>query len=166
MQFNPLKNHTPHVIAMGEKVHLQVPAQAHKIIYIDFVKRNKNFHEPWVFVPSDPSYFDQYLKRMKLGGSLGVFVFSNNTEELIGVINLNSIKLDPFSSATLGYYGEQAISGKGLMKEGILLILNHAFKNIGLNRVEANIQPRNSASIALVKSCGFTYEGYSKKFIK
>ena len=166
MQFIPLKNHVPHVIAMGDKIHLQVPAQVHKKTYLDFVKRNKNFHEPWVFVPSDPGYFDQYIRRMKLGGTLGVFVFCNATEELVGVINLNSIKLDPFSSATLGYYGEQEISGKGLMKEAIMLMLNHAFKNIGLNRIEASIQPQNDASLALVKACGFTYEGFSKKFLK
>ncbi|MDG1859324.1 MAG: GNAT family protein, partial [Emcibacteraceae bacterium] len=142
------------------------PAHVHKQIYIEFAKRNRSFHEPWVYVPSDPNYFDQYVRRIKLGGTLGVFVFSNDSNELIGVINLNSIKLDPFSSATLGYYGEQMLSGQGLMKEAINLVLNHAFKNIGLNRVEANIQPKNEASIALVKACGFTYEGFSKKFLK
>jgi len=52
------------------------------------------------------------------------------------------------------------------MKEAIHLVLEHAFLKIGLNRVEANIQPGNSASIALVKSMGFTKEGFSRKFLQ
>jgi [ribosomal protein S5]-alanine N-acetyltransferase len=35
-----------------------------------------------------------------------------------------------------------------------------------VNRLEANIQPGNTASIALVKSCGFMKEGYSPKYLK
>jgi ribosomal-protein-alanine N-acetyltransferase len=35
-----------------------------------------------------------------------------------------------------------------------------------LHRVEANIQPRNRASIALVKSLGFRQEGYSPRYLK
>jgi [ribosomal protein S5]-alanine N-acetyltransferase len=166
MQFIPLKTYVPHVIAKGNKVHLQVPANVHRQTYLDFVKRNREFHEPWVYVPDEPRYYDQYINRLKMGRTLGVFVYTNDTEEFVGVINLNSIKLEPFSSAALGYYGEQKFSGQGMMKEGILLILNHAFNNVGLNRIEANIQPKNAQSLALVKACGFTYEGFSKKFLK
>ena len=35
-----------------------------------------------------------------------------------------------------------------------------------LHRLEANIQPDNAASIALVRSCGFAREGYSPRYLK
>lgn len=155
-----------HTVATGERVHLQLPAPCHKNLFVNFVRRNKEFHEPWVYVSSDPKFYDQYLRRMKMGSSLGFFVFTNMGSEFVGVINLNSIRLDPFSSASLGYYADEGFCKKGLMKEGIRLVLGHAFYKIGLNRVEANIQPGNTASLALVKSIGFQKEGFSAKFLQ
>jgi len=165
VKFSPLKKIFSQTIARSEKVQLQVPSVAHKNTFIDFALRNKQFHEPWVYVSADPVYFDQYLRRMKMGKMLGFFVFTKDRGEFVGVINLNSIRLDPFGSATLGYYTEEKLSGNGYMKEAIRLVLGHAFVKIGLNRVEANIQPGNEASIGLVKSIGFTKEGFSKKYL-
>lgn len=166
MDFVPLINPTANVIGIGENIHLQLPSRMHKNIFIDFVKRNKKYHEPWVYVSSDPRFYDQYISRMKMGKTFGVFVFTNTDNQFVGVINLNSIRLDPFSSATLGYYAEQTLSGKGYMKEALNLILDHAFIKIGLNRVEVNVQPNNIASLALIKSVGFTKEGFSRKYLK
>jgi len=55
---------------------------------------------------------------------------------------------------------------RGYMSEGLGLILRYAFKQLKLHRLEANIQPRNRASIALVKRAGFVREGYSKRYLK
>jgi ribosomal-protein-alanine N-acetyltransferase len=44
--------------------------------------------------------------------------------------------------------------------------MKHAFSDLGLHRVEANIQPGNTASIALAKRCGFQLEGYSPRYLK
>ena len=52
------------------------------------------------------------------------------------------------------------------MREGLQAVVRHAFGKLGLHRVEANIQPDNSASIALVRSCGFSQEGYSPRYLK
>jgi ribosomal-protein-alanine N-acetyltransferase len=52
------------------------------------------------------------------------------------------------------------------MKEGMLLVLRHAFYDLKLHRVEANIQPGNKASLALVRSCGFVKEGFARKMLR
>lgn len=166
VNFTPLKSVFTHTIARGEMVELQIPAMAHKKTFIDFVRRNRNFHEPWVYVSGDPAYFDQYMRRMKMGKMLGFFVLTKETQDFVGVVNLNSIRLDPFGSGTLGYYAEEQMCGNGYMKEAIKLVLRHSFQKIGLNRVEVNIQPENEASIHLIKAAGFTKEGFSKKYLK
>jgi ribosomal-protein-alanine N-acetyltransferase len=40
------------------------------------------------------------------------------------------------------------------------------FRDLRLHRVEANIQPHNAPSIALVRRAGFTREGYSPRYLK
>ena len=45
------------------------------------------------------------------------------------------------------------------MREGIELVLRHAFLTLRLHRIEANIQPGNHASIALARGAGFQPRG-------
>jgi ribosomal-protein-alanine N-acetyltransferase len=52
------------------------------------------------------------------------------------------------------------------MGEAMRLVTRYAFDEMGLHRLEANIQPANTASIALVRSCGFVQEGYSPDYLR
>jgi ribosomal-protein-alanine N-acetyltransferase len=52
------------------------------------------------------------------------------------------------------------------MREALALMLRDSFRTLRLHRVEANIQPDNLASIALVRRAGFEREGYSPRYLK
>ncbi|WP_425329594.1 GNAT family N-acetyltransferase [Streptomyces hygroscopicus] len=67
-------------------------------------------------------------------------------------------------SGTLGYTAYASTTGHGYMTEGLGLLIQHAFGELGLHRLEANIQPDNTPSLALVKRLGFEREGYSTAF--
>lgn len=85
--------------------------------------------------------------------------------ELVGVFNVTQIALGNFRSAYLGYHGYPATAGRGLMTEAMGEVLRFAFTEVGLHRIEANIQPENTRSIALVKRAGFRKEGYSPRYL-
>jgi ribosomal-protein-alanine N-acetyltransferase len=45
-------------------------------------------------------------------------------------------------------------------------VLRHALGTLGLHRVQANVQPDNARSIAVVEGLGFRREGYSPRYLK
>ena len=85
---------------------------------------------------------------------------------IVGVFMLNQIVRRLFQSAYMGYYAERPFTRQGYMTEGLQLVLRHTFMTMRLHRVEANIQPENVASIALVKRAGFRLEGFSPRYLK
>jgi len=93
-------------------------------------------------------------------------VIERRSGAIAGVININEVIRGAFQCGALGYYAFSPYAGRGLMYEGMLLVLKYAFQKLKLHRVEANIQPGNWASIALVRKCGFVREGLSRRMLK
>lgn len=89
-----------------------------------------------------------------------------SSPQIIGQVSLNHIGYGALMGATAGYWIASAFEGKGLMAEGLSLALDVAFARLSLHRVEANIIPRNTRSIALVERLGFRYEGLAKELVR
>lgn len=85
---------------------------------------------------------------------------------VVGVLNLSQIVWGQFRSAYLGYYGMAAYARRGLMTQALRSTVSYAFKAMGLHRLEVNIQPGNTASIALARRGGFSKEGFSHRYLR
>lgn len=128
-------------------------------------RASRRLHRPWVSAPCDAEAFARHLARFD-GQTHHGFVVETRSGELAGAIHLTNIVMGAFRSGYLGYYAFAGCEGRGLMTQGLNAVLRHAFSELSLHRVEANIQPGNAASIALVRRCGFQLEGYSPKYLK
>lgn len=140
-----------------------VSAQDEKA-FLDAVHRSVVLYEGWVSPPNSPEAFAAFLEKYSTECNYS-FLAKNNAGSLVGTININEIVRGAFQSAFLGYYAFEPNSGKGLMKEAMTSVISIAFHELGLHRLEANIQPENSRSIGLVKSLGFRLEGYSPRYL-
>ena len=104
--------------------------------------------------------------RMKQDDFRAFLACNNETGAIAGVINVSQIYRGPFQSAYLGFYAMEGHQGHGLMREALGLTLRVAFDQLKLHRLEANVQPNNVRSVALVKSSGFRLEGFSPRYLK
>src|SRR5688572_3395313 len=113
-----------------------------------------------------PQRFADYIKRCGQTDFEGFLVCRIIDDAIVGSINLSQIFRGGFQNAYLGYQIGADFAGQGYMTEALALMLRHAFVDLKLHRLEANIQPGNLASIALVKRAGFVKEGYSRRYLK
>ena len=123
-------------------------------------------HSPWVNPPLSAAAFRTRVARMGGPDNLAFAVRRADTDALVGCVELTNIVRGVFLSAYLGYYAFAGHERQGLMTAGLRGVARHAFQRLGLHRLEANIQPANVASIALVRACGFQQEGYSPRYLK
>jgi [ribosomal protein S5]-alanine N-acetyltransferase len=82
--------------------------------------------------------------------------------EHVGSIGLWRIEKKNYR-AEIGYMLEPALHGKGIMYEALQKVLDYGFRELKLHSIEAQIDPRNAASAALLKKGGFVQEGYFKE---
>lgn len=153
-------------IETGDQVHLRRLSARDRRPFLDAVRRSRRLHGRWVEAPETPQEFDDYLRRSRRPDAVAFLVRRNEDDAICGVVSMGQIHLGPFKSAYLGYYAFEPLAGRGYMTEGLRLVLRHAFKSMGLHRLEANVQPQNAVSIALVERLGFRREGYSPRYLK
>ncbi|MEO6967801.1 MAG: GNAT family N-acetyltransferase [Rhodanobacteraceae bacterium] len=151
---------------MSHRVYLRHPDLADKREFLAAVRKSRALHHPWAAPPSVPAQFRVYIEKTTLPANLGFLVCIGDSKRIAGVINITNIVLGEFRSGYLGYYVFTGYEHQGFMREGLQFAVRHAFKSLQLHRLEANIQPANAASIALVKACGFIKEGYSRRYLK
>ena len=149
-----------------DRVGIRRPTEADADEFVALMRASHALHHPWGEYPVTPEKFAEYLRRRAAPDADGFFVCARATGLIAGVININSIVRGFFHSAYLGYYAAAPYAGRGYMTEGLRLVTRYAFDALELHRLEANIQPANTASIALARRCGFRYEGFSPKYLK
>jgi ribosomal-protein-alanine N-acetyltransferase len=126
---------------------------------------SQKLHRPWLEAPATRAAARSWLESQ---GDRRIAYVACRREDgaIVGVFNLSEIVRGLFQSAYSSYYVHADHAGQGYMSEGLQLLLREAFGPLGLHRVEANIQPGNTASIALVRRAGFRLEGLSPRYLK
>jgi ribosomal-protein-alanine N-acetyltransferase len=142
------------------------PSPGYAEEFLAAVRRSRRLHKGWVSPPADLEQFRQYVKSQRLANRKGFLVVDGDSSELAGVINVTEIVRGAFQSAYLGYYAFVPFEGRGFMFQGMQLVIAHCFGVMKLHRLEANVQPENARSIALVQALGFQREGFSPRYLK
>jgi ribosomal-protein-alanine N-acetyltransferase len=160
------KAHMKSAAVVGEVVFLRHPVARDLEEFISLNRASARLHRGLVSPPTEPGQFHAFLKRCRRADGVCFLICRVEDGAIIGSINLSQIFRGGFQNAYLGYYVGRPYAGQGYMTEALRLMLRHAFLHLKLHRLEANIQPGNMASIALVRRAGFAQEGYSRRYLK
>ncbi|RLV70727.1 Acetyltransferase [Streptomyces sp. CBMAI 2042] len=173
---------TPY-LAEGPRTALRRFTQADAAEFTARARESRAHHRPWLFPPERTDTYAAYADTLARDPAREGFLVCERGEvnevgevgegspdgavtgAIAGFININNIVLGGFRCGALGYGAFAHAAGRGLMGEALGLVMDLAFGPLGLHRLEANIQPGNAASIALVRRAGFRLEGFSPDFL-
>jgi len=150
----------------GLRTRIHLPTGEDEEAFLAAMRDSVGLHYPWLSAPKDHKGWLRYMKRLERDSEAGYLVKRIQDGAICGVVNLNIITYEALCSAYVSYFGVAGQAEQGYMKEGLSQVIQVAFDELGLHRLEANIQPENLASIALAQSVGFQYEGFSPRFLK
>lgn len=142
-----------------------------------YFARNRSYMQPWNPLVDD-AFFTVDWQAARLENDLAMFQadravrfwlfeqIDTRLERVIGHVALSNIIRGALQGCHLGYMIDQAEAGKGLITEAAQCVIAYGFTDLGLHRIEANIMPRNHASLRVVEKLGFTREGFSPRYLR
>jgi len=155
-------------------LYLRSPIGSDMEQWLDLRSKSKAFLKPWEPLwPEDDLTSIGYRRRLKAyaqqrhnGTARTYFLFRRSDNQLIGGISLTRITYGITRSGMLGYWMGADHAGQGHMKKAVPALLDFAFLNLRLKRIEAACLPTNTTSINLLKKCGFSEEGYAREYLE
>jgi ribosomal-protein-alanine N-acetyltransferase len=108
---------------------------------------------------NDAQAWYRRMHGLQLAGQALQFVVVDKRSTLaVGTCLLFRLE-DDSARAELGYVLARSYWGTGCMHDALHALIGAAFDSLSLRRLEAEVDPRNSASHKLLLKLGFTHEG-------
>ncbi len=132
---------------------------------------NRDFLAPWEPVRGE-EYFteagqsagiEESLVRHAAGLVVPYVILDD--EAVVGRINLNNIVRGAFQSASVGYWLSEHVGGRGYVTQAVAEVVDRAFSDLGLHRLEAGTIPDNVRSQAVLTRNGFEQFGYAPRYL-
>ncbi|WP_320127472.1 GNAT family N-acetyltransferase [uncultured Sphaerochaeta sp.] len=143
-------------------------------LLLDYRLRTRTFLQEWEPLRNDAFYTEEAArmliedeeKSFATETGLSLYIFNKGEEKIIGCATLSNIVRGVFQSCFLGYKLDEEEINQGKMTEALQKVIEIAFDEMQLHRIEASILPRNIRSKKVVEKLGFTQEGLSKAYLK
>ena len=148
---------------LGGDAELRLLEERHAEELFALIERNREHLGRWIpWVPQHTTVqhtMDRIRHDVRMFAENGGFLAGIWFEgKLVGVVGLHEI--DGTDKHTdIHYWLAEAHQGKGLVTRSCRAVLDHAFNDLGLNRIEIHCDPENLRSRAIPENLGFTQEG-------
>lgn len=82
-----------------------------------------------------------------------------------GQVTVNNIVRGSAQFASIGYWLDREVAGRGVMPRAVAMAVDHCFERAGLHRLEIAIRPENSNSLRVVEKLGIQEVGYAPRYL-
>lgn len=159
---------------VGEQIYLRFYKISDSSELAGLHTRNREFFQRVSPLIPEDFYTEEYqkirlqqaLKKTDEGQLYAFGIFLKATDKLIGDISLTQIARGDIQSCYTGFTLDKEHNGKGYTTEALQLVVDFAFKELKLHRIEAGAMPDNIASIRVLEKVGFKKEGIAKENLK
>jgi len=132
----------------------------------DIYDRTLRIPFPYTAASAD-EWLALYAKITEQQGRPVHFAIRSDDDPLIGGCGFDGFQVGKSHRAEIGYWLAKPFWGRGIMTAVVQRICRHAFEELGLMKITANVHPHNSASARVLEKCGFQEEGFLRKhFLK
>lgn len=161
------------MVRVGTKTLLRFATEGDGTEFIAMLTRSREHLAPWMprtARGTEPGFATRFKRMLRPEADDGLrarfLVCARDDQRIIGVASLGGIAPWPSLECHTGYWLGVGETGKGLMRDALAALLDHAFEDRSLHRVVANILPTNRKSLALVQALGFVREGVARGLIE
>ncbi|MFN2588791.1 MAG: GNAT family N-acetyltransferase [Actinomycetota bacterium] len=106
------------------------------------------------------------LEDARAAGTTYGFAIRTASGELVGMITLSQVFRKSFQSCYLGYWVAEEHNGRGFATRAVELAVDHAFDDLALHRVQANVMTKNPRSARVLQKAGFRREGLALRYLQ
>ena len=128
----------------------------------DPVVQRYGSHPAWTDPQQAVAYIERNIQAMAAGTHVQLAVVRRTDAATIGTVTLYSLDAQ-CRRADVGYALLMSEWGRGYANEAVTALLDWGFEHLALNRVEADIDPRNAPSARLLERLGFLREGHLRE---
>ena len=128
----------------------------------DAVVQRYGSHTPWTDLQQAIDYIERDRRGMSDGQHVQFAVVRREDDAVLGTCTLYQLDAQ-CRRADVGYALLPSAWGRGYANEAVTTLLDWGFETLALNRVEADIDPRNAASARALERLGFTREGHLRE---
>ena len=128
----------------------------------DPVVQRYGSHAPWTDPQAAVDYIERNIEAMAAGTHAQFAIERREDAAVIGTCTLYGLNAQ-CRTAEIGYVLLPSDWGRGYAREANVAMLDWGFGHLDLNRVEADIDPRNAASARALERLGFKREGHLRE---
>ena len=128
----------------------------------DPVVQRYGSHPAWTDRQKAVEYIERNVQAMASGAFAQFAIVRREDAAVVGTCTLFDLDAQ-CRRAQVGYVLLVSEWGKGYAGEAVRGLLDWGFEHLGLNRVEADVDPRNAASARLLERLGFAREGHLRE---
>ena len=156
------------------RVYLRPPRSSDWQAWSVLREQSRSFLTPWEPTWSTDSLtrlafrrrLDQYRYEWEQQSGYSLFILHGASDELLGGISLSNVRRGVALTGSLGYWVGAGYARLGFMTEALAAMMNFAFDQLGLHRLEAACLMNNVASQGLLKKSGFQQIGCARQYLR